>query len=293
MIAFTRLGQYGRLGNQLFQYAFLRETARRLGVPFHCPTWEGDDIFDLGDADLRLPQPEGLTQHFGPIAEAGFCESALLVTDHTDIEGFFQSERYYADKAEVRRWYRFRRDVVEAVASKFDVMLAANSVSVSLRIDGDYANTREFFPLYPLAYYRRAYARLAEARPVLVFADRPDLARQFFSPWRDVDLHFVEGLSGAEQLCLMTHCRANIITNSTFAWWGAWLNSHAEARVYCPDSWCRPGVPRPIRDILSTEWQPVPATLPVWDHFQTWRLRHPVTTAQRVLRRLWPESVTQ
>jgi hypothetical protein len=49
MISFPKLGNYGRLGNQLFQYAFLRSSARRLGVQFHCPKWDGGDIFDLDD----------------------------------------------------------------------------------------------------------------------------------------------------------------------------------------------------------------------------------------------------
>ena len=49
MLSFSKLGNYGRLGNQLFQYAFLRMTARRLGTQFFCPKWDGDDIFNLND----------------------------------------------------------------------------------------------------------------------------------------------------------------------------------------------------------------------------------------------------
>ena len=60
MISFCKLGNYGRLGNQLFQYAFLRMTARRLGTQFFCPKWDGDDIFNLNDEGERASEPSGL-----------------------------------------------------------------------------------------------------------------------------------------------------------------------------------------------------------------------------------------
>ena len=55
MFCMTRLGQMGRMGNQLFQYAFLRTLARRRGTQFFCPPWIGDEIFTLDDAAERSP----------------------------------------------------------------------------------------------------------------------------------------------------------------------------------------------------------------------------------------------
>ncbi len=54
MLSFSKLGEHGRLGNQLFQYAFLRTQAERLGVPFYCPHWTGDDVFTLEDEPQRI-----------------------------------------------------------------------------------------------------------------------------------------------------------------------------------------------------------------------------------------------
>ena len=59
MISFSKLGSFGRLGNQLFQYAFLRSTAARLGTRFHCPQWIGDRVLHLDDAALQLPHAAG------------------------------------------------------------------------------------------------------------------------------------------------------------------------------------------------------------------------------------------
>ena len=95
----------------------------------------------------------------------------------------------------------------------------------------------------------------------------------------------VEGLNPHQQLYLMTKCRANVITNSTFAWWGAWLNSREDRMVICPSAWCRPGVPNGISDILPDEWIKVRGTIPGWDNFQVWRVRHLKETLSRVIAR--------
>ena len=63
MISFERLGEEG-LGNQLFQYAFLRSMARRLGVSFYCPSWIGDQVFDLDDGGERAAAPVGIDKWF-------------------------------------------------------------------------------------------------------------------------------------------------------------------------------------------------------------------------------------
>lgn len=283
MISFSKLGNYGRLGNQLFQYAFLRATAHRLGVDFYCPQWDGDAIFDLCDCQERVKEPSGILYHYDPHPEAGYVDHAMRVDDNTEIQGFFQSEKFYRDKKQVTDWYQFRPSIVDSVERRYPKLVTEHCVSMSLRIDADYAATREYFPLYPVSYYKAALKLANPQGVVLVFADRIDLAKEFFSGLSQYDLRFVEGLGAAEQLYLMSQCRANIIINSTFAWWGAWLNTRPDRTVYAPSHWCRPGVPRAITDILCEDWVKVPGTTPVWDHFQTWRLRHPVATLRRVL----------
>ena len=286
MISFAKLGHYGRLGNQLFQYAYLRTMARRLGVPFYCPRWDGDDIFDLDDADERASEPIGIVHTYDPAPEAGFTPKALEISDGTEIQGFFQSERYYDDPAAVRSWYTFRKPIVDEVQERYGRLPLGESTSFSLRLDDDYNNTRDFFPLYPVSFYSDAARALKQEGPILVFADRPNRAREFLRDYRDRELVFVEDLGGPQQLYLMTQCGANVITNSTFAWWGAWLNAVPGRRVVAPTDWTRPGVPTPIRDILCDDWIKIPSTVPVWDHFQVWRLRHPIAQVRKIRRRL-------
>lgn len=282
MISFSRLGTYGRLGNQLFQYAFLRIMALRLGVQFYCPRWDGDEIFDLGDAAERAAAPEGIDREYDAHPEPGYTEQAFGIGDHTDIRGNFQSEKFFPSRELVLGWYAFKAPIKDAVARKYSPASLQDTVSLSLRIDGDYANTREYFPLFPPSFYERALRIAKPQGRVLVFADRPDLAREFFRSLRHHDLQFVDDLDGPEQLYLMSQCRANVITNSTFSWWGAWLNNRPGRTIVSPSTWCRPGVPTGITDVLCEDWVKVPGTTPVWDHFDVWRLRHPLATIRRI-----------
>jgi hypothetical protein len=290
VISFSRLGNYGRLGNQLFQYAFLRITARRLGVPFYCPSWDGDEIFDLADGAERALSPDGIDREFDADPEAGFTARALAIGDHTEIRGNFQSENYFPSRELVLSWYAFKPSLKDSVERKYSPGSLAETVSLSLRIDGDYASTREFFPLYPPSFYERGLRALDARGRVLVFADRPDLAREFFRPLHRHDLQFVTDLNGPEQLYLMSLCRANVITNSTFSWWGGWLNNRADRTIVAPSSWCRPGIPIDIADILCDDWLKIRGTTPIWDHFQVWRLRHPLATLRRAWARRSPPA---
>ena len=180
MISFPLLGNYGRLGNQLFQYAFLRTTARRLNTRFFCPRWDGDSIFDLRDGDERAEAPSGIIHRFDAHPEAGFAPEAMTIRDGTEVQGYFQSERYYDDKQAVSDWYRFLPEIVAEVTQRYGDLISRDCTSLSLRIDDDYAGTREYFPLYPLSYYRKALDLIGGRGPVLVLSDRPDRARNFF-----------------------------------------------------------------------------------------------------------------
>jgi hypothetical protein len=287
MISFSNLGNYGRLGNQLFQYAFLRITARRLGTKFFCPKWDGDEIFNLNDEGERASEPSGIIHHFDADPQVGFTSEALSIGDHTEIQGYFQSEKYYSDKGLVREWYTFNNEIVTEVEKLYGDILQRDCVSFSLRLDTDYGSIREKLPLYPLSYYKKSLSAINPQGPILVFSDRPDLAREFLRDFQGQELIFIDNLNAPQQLYLMTRCRANTITNSTFAWWGAWLNAHPRKMVVAPAAWCRPGIRIPIYgDILCDDWVKLSGTHPILDRCLVWRIRHPVSTVNRIWNRL-------
>ena len=181
MIAFTRLGQLGNFGNQLFQYAFLRTTANRLGVRFVCPRWLGDQAFVLMDHDERAEFPSGIRHCYRePSEHVGFHPEALRISDDTELSGYFQTERYFPDASKVRSWYTFT-DEIKRVKERFQDVDFSGSVSLSLRIGDDYEAYRHWFPLFPLRYYLDALDLATHKKTLLIFSDRPDRAKIFFS----------------------------------------------------------------------------------------------------------------
>ena len=101
MIAFTRLGKMGQFGNQLFQYAFLRTTARRLGVRFYCPEWIGDKIFSLHDQHERATKPVGVDflfqesqfDYWGSPKKPDPSETGRIFRDFSNQKSFFRTKR--------------------------------------------------------------------------------------------------------------------------------------------------------------------------------------------------------
>ena len=95
MISFTKLGNYGRLGNQLFQYAFLRTQAKRLSTQFFCPEWIGDKIFYLSDEKERTNECN--TNFVYNEKGDGFHVDVNTIKNGTEIAGFFQSDKYFSN----------------------------------------------------------------------------------------------------------------------------------------------------------------------------------------------------
>ena len=175
MISFSKLGKHEGLGNQLFQYAFLRTTAQRLGVKFYCPPWLGDKIFLLKDEALREITSVNLPRTYRqPENNGGFSECALAIEDGTEIFGFFQSEKYF-DEKEVRRWYTFKEDAIAAVKQRFKHIDFSRSTAVHLRF-GD-MKKYPMFVIMPPSYYSRALSYLRSSDNILVFSDEIDTAK--------------------------------------------------------------------------------------------------------------------
>jgi hypothetical protein len=272
MIAFNSLKQCG-FGNQLFQYAFLRTTANRLGTKFYFPPWNGDKSFFLKDQEERTAQPANLPCTYRePLGDCGFHPAALQVADGTDVWGYFQSEQYYLDKDRVRKWYTFSDEIAQ-IRAKYAHIDFANSVSLSLRIGDDYNQLRDRYPLYPLKFYRDALRLAPHRQRILVFSDRPERARSFFRDLNQKRVHFIEGNRDVEDLFLLSQCHDNIITNSSFAWWGAWLNASEDKTVIMPKEWFRTGGDRAISGIVCENWIAIRALNPVFEHKVLWSLR--------------------
>ncbi len=143
--------------------------------------------------------------------------------------------------------------------------IAASHSPVSVHIRrGDYKRGAQDLTL-PMSYYERALAVLRERVPspeLFVFSDDIEFARQNLR--RDLKIHFVDHndeFTAFEDLRLMAACRHHIIANSSFSWWGAWLNPRSDKLVLAPKHW-RGQVVSYYPDLYPAGWELIDNLLP-------------------------------
>jgi len=167
------------------------------------------------------------------------------------LYGYFQSERYFADIADKLRDYFQPRDGLGPQAQAMANTISCSDMPVSVHIRrGDYVKSAETARVHGalgVAYYKKALQVLQGALTcrvtVFVFSDDPTDSEALldFVP-RDNIVH-VRGDPDRpwEDMALMARCRHHVIANSSFSWWGAWLNPSPDKMVIAPRQWFTPG----------------------------------------------------
>ncbi len=260
---------HGGLGNQLFQYAAGRAVAlagsaelvldARLFTPDTAFGYELDHFAIVGrpgllselPPDKTTPLRYGLWRLFGRAPrfrrERGLAFDPGVLDARPDVylHGYFQSERYFKPiEAAIRSELTFRAAPTLANAAMAARIAKTHAVSLHVR-RGDYvasARARATHGAPALSFYARALDHIRGERApepvVFVFSDNPAWAADHLE--LDAETVFVSlnnGRTAHEDLRLMSLCRDHIIANSTFSWWGAWLDARPDKIVVAPDRW--------------------------------------------------------
>ena len=276
----TRL--HGRTGNQMFQYAAGRALAalRGTGVALDERT-----ALHKGEGSIArvfaLPRDKPLTlppaRHEAPVAhflwratgrDPVFCRERGLGYNprfrdfpaNAYLHGYWQSARYFAAiEDDIRAAFRFR--IGPSPANAEMAARIGDTLAVSLHVRrGDYVSAQPH-GLCEQAYYDAALdwllPRLPAAPTVFVFSDDPGWARDNLAlPCDKVVVDLNGPQTDYEDLRLMALCDHHVIANSSFSWWGAWLNAKPGRLVAAPARWFGdPKMHNP--DILPDGWHPV------------------------------------
>jgi hypothetical protein len=180
------------------------------------------------------------------------------------VEGYWQAHQFpYSMEQSLRREFAFRdAPSLKDIAILNQIRSCESPISLHIR-RGDYTLEAEGNHALPISYYKNAIRRVRErfANPTFfVFSDDIEFARENLP--KEEDMIFVDhnsDMSAHEDLRLMSSCRHHIIANSTFSWWGAWLNANLDKLVCVPDRWLDPKVP--CQDLIPADWLRVPVGL--------------------------------
>lgn len=229
IVTFSRLGRFGRLGNQLFQIASTLGIARRNAAQAIFPVWRYAQFFTG-----PIPQSVNPPGEFPTCLEQSFTYQPIELAGSVDLAGFFQSERYFSSIApEIRQVLSPCESIREQCQSQLPSLLGAGTCSIHVR-RGDYVYHPLYADLAATDYYERAMSHFPAETSFMMISDDLEYCRQRF---RDRRITFIECENEVAALCIMTLCRSNIIANSSFSWWGAWLNQNADRKVVAPQHW--------------------------------------------------------
>jgi hypothetical protein len=168
------------------------------------------------------------------------------------LKGYFQSEKYFNhNRQKILELFSPQKQIDNFLNNKYaDIINSDNSVSVHVR-RGDYLKLSEFHAVLGKEYYDKAMSKYHGARFVF-FSDDIEWCRSTFN---SDDCFFVDKQDDVLDLYLMSKITNNVIANSSFSWWGAWMNENKNKTVVCPSRWFGPQNSHLIRkDLTPTSW---------------------------------------
>lgn len=244
---YPTLGRNGRLGNQLFQIAATYAYAKQTGRVAQFPAWDYlSDFPNCRTLDFAIPSPHAEAV---VVRESAFSFAPLPnPNQHVILDGYFQSEKYFMD---------YRDEILHLFDLGYGYKFhgAEKSISVHVR-RGDYEDnpsTRAYHGLLPLEWYYSAIERIkpSDDAAIFVFSDCIDRVEAEWDSTRIKAGRVLFVSAGEiETLKLMTQCKYNVIANSSFSWWGHWLNRIPDKVAVAPAEWFKNG-PKDTQDIYT------------------------------------------
>ena len=278
MIGNNRIGCNGRLGNQMFQYASMRGIASVKGFDWVVPPENYDHTANYALFEtfkMTNVQEKNIGFVEGEILkETIHCYDKNLVdscSDNTNLDGFFQTEKYFENIVdEIRSDFTFKDEYLKPCKEFIDSL---DTTPIFLHVRrGDAIGKEHYHPVAPMSYYVEALKRFDKDTPCFVFSDDLDWCKsqELFKSDRFLfndnieryDYQSMDG-SGSMQytllphvdLCLMSLCSGAIIVNSSFSWWGAWLQNN-RGKVIASKPWFGPSASDlDTSDVVPDHWE--------------------------------------
>lgn len=266
----------GGLGNQMFQYAILLKLASydKLNVEAYVREYsmfihngfELEKIFDI-----RVPQVKGFKKFLSKVffrktsiiyklvndELIGYVNLSQKLSGKTYLMGYWQSEKYFdVISSEIRAAYSFRPFETSKNKELSKELQKNEYVSIHIR-RGDFLKSTSLINLTRTSYYSNAISKIKSLvvdPKFVVFSDDIDWCRKNMGlPIDTIYVDWNNSNQSFRDMQLMTICSHNIISNSTFSWWGAWLNKNPNKIVICPEVFIINKV-KHNKDLCAREW---------------------------------------
>jgi len=189
------------------------------------------------------------------------------------LNGYFQSYLYFLQEQNlIYRMIRLSKQK-EDILKEYSFLFIPNKIQISMHFRlGDYKYKQDYHPVLSFSYYFHALEYIHQylhiqniGIRILYFCekeDNPDVTEKInVLKTSFPDFEFVkvdDDISDWKQLLLMSLCNYNIIANSTFSWWGAYLNENDNKIVFYPSKWFGPKLEHNTKDLFPVSWKSIP-----------------------------------
>jgi hypothetical protein len=246
----------GGLGNQLFQWA----AAENLSIKHQCDIFFDKSYFESSSNGLvtrwnyELDKFDNLNIHEPKEFNLNRIYDNFTfkeIPNHSYLDGYWQSEKYFIENEKaIKNKLKINDTLKNNIYKKYPI-LQENTVSLHIR-RGDYLNIQDHHPIQTIEYYTNCIEGLDEKNiNIIIFSNDIDWC---INNLKYKNLTYAVNNTNIEDLYAMSLCSHNIIANSSFSWWGAWLNNNKNKKVFAPKKWFGPSCGLSDSDIIPKNW---------------------------------------
>lgn len=251
----------GGLGNQMFQVAHAMCQGWKHDVPVSFPASsstpnQGNQPTNYLNNIFRKIDFSGKKGDTVIVGERSWNESNVEfnIEDSIEFYGYFQSSRnFFEYSKEIIDLFSPSDDFIKKINDIYPNFDTNNSVSVHVR-RGDYMRFKDVHGIVDVSYINHCISKCDENSQIYIFTDDKSWAKQTFIGPKFV---IVEHLEDYEELWMISLCRTNIMSCSSFSWWGSFLNQNENQKVYVPNKWFGPNGPQPYFNIYESNWEQI------------------------------------
>lgn len=189
-----------------------------------------------------------------------YDENFSALPNNKILYGYFQNQNYFKEIAEtIQNDFSFIKPLKEKNLETRNLITNCNSISLHIR-RGDYLNKNSNLRVLNIDYYRRAidyFISKIKDPHFFIFSDDIDWVNKNLklNLYEHTIVNWNKGKDSYIDMQLMSLCKHNIIANSSFSWWGAWLNKNSHKIVIAPDSWYKTDQTNDYPDgFVPSEW---------------------------------------
>lgn len=253
----------GRLGNQMFQIAAALSLAEDVGAKAIFP----DLVRNVENLSLNYQHFFSSLDISRPLVNPSFSFSEhphfefqpILFQPNMEVFGYFQSEKYFKhNKEKVCSFFEPSEDIRNYLSEKYKPLLDhPNTVAMHLRAYKlESVDIEKCFPFLKGEFYIKATEIFPDDALFVIFSDRIEWAKEELKNLNRPHI-FIESETHYHDFYLMSFCKHQILSTSSFGWWAAYLNKNPDKKVVAPDPWFSPISMHDSTNVIPEDWLPL------------------------------------